>query len=182
MTEIVDANTLLNDQFGFRSYGVMAHLPEPQASQVREFHRLIGADDLATKPHCSIDNFWGPDDLDAIKTALTKVAANHPPFETSVDFEDLRIGERGCAYSLIHDDDHFALRAAVQEAMIPLTKRLRPAGHKRTLRALPGVETRKGSTDCASDCHLTRPTPVRFSPRIMGSIPRNGVPGFPHKS
>ena len=46
-TERVDENALPNDKFGFRIYGVMAHLPEPQASQVRQFHRLIGADDLA---------------------------------------------------------------------------------------------------------------------------------------
>lgn len=126
-TERVDANALPNDKFGFRIYGVMAHLPEPQASQTRLFHKLIGADDLATKPHCSIDNFWGPDDLDAIKVALGKVASAHRPFETSVDFVDLRVGTFGCAYGLKHDDDHLALQVAVREAMIPLTKRLRPA-------------------------------------------------------
>jgi 2'-5' RNA ligase len=127
MSERVDANALPNDKFGFRIYGVMAHLPEPQASQTRKFHQLVGADDLATKPHCSIDNFWGPDDLDAVKAALADVASRHPPFETSVDFDDLRSAAWGCAYGLIHDDGHFALQAAVQEAMIPLTKRLRPA-------------------------------------------------------
>ena len=37
MTENVDANSLPNDKFGFRIYGVMVHLPEPQASQVRKF-------------------------------------------------------------------------------------------------------------------------------------------------
>ena len=108
-TDWVDSNSLPNDQFGFRIYGVMAHLPEPQASQTRQFHKLIGADDLATKPHCSIDNFWGPDDLDAIKTALGDVAAVHRPFETSIDFDNLRVGSFGCAYELKHDDDHFAL-------------------------------------------------------------------------
>ena len=126
-TERVDANSLPNDKFGFRIYGVMAHLPEPQASQTREFHRLIGADDLATKPHCSIDNFWGPDDLDAVKAALTDVAKIHRPFETSIDFDDLNLGTWGCAYGLKHNDDHFALQAAVRAAMVPLTKRLRPA-------------------------------------------------------
>ena len=122
----------------------MAHLPEPQAGQTQEFHRLIGADDLATKPHCSIDNFWGPDDLDAVKAALKDVASVHGPFETSIDFDNLRVGAWGCAYTLKHDDDHFcrlapgvrgalgrrgssAGQAAVREAMIPLTKRLRPA-------------------------------------------------------
>ena len=122
----------------------MAHLPEPQAGQTQEFHRLIGADDLATKPHCSIDNFWGPDDLDAVKAALKDVASVHGPFETSIDFDNLRVGAWGCAYTLKHDDDHFcrlapgvrgalgrrgssAGQAAVREAMIPLTTRLRPA-------------------------------------------------------
>ena len=127
MPEKVDETALPDDKFGFRIYGVMAHLPEPQASQVRKFHRLIGADDLATKPHCSIDNFWGPEDLDAVKAALADVASSHPPFETSVDFDDLRTGDSYCAYSLKHDDDHFALQAAVQQAMVPLTQRLRPA-------------------------------------------------------
>ena len=91
----VDANSLPNDKFGFRIYGVMVHLPEPQASQVRKFHKLIGADDLATKPHCSIDNFWGPDDLDAVKSALETVASKHAPFETEFDPGDLRVGKFG---------------------------------------------------------------------------------------
>lgn len=125
--ENVDANSLPNDKFGFRIYGVMAHLPKPQASQTREFHRLIGADDLATRPHCSIDNFWGATDLEAIKTALAAVASGHRPFETSIDFNDLRVGAWGCAYGLERDYDHSALQAAVQAAMIPLSKRLRPA-------------------------------------------------------
>jgi 2'-5' RNA ligase len=126
-TDRVDSNSLPNDKFGFRIYGVMAHLPEPQVSQTRKFHTLIGADDLATKPHCSIDNFWGPDDLDAIKTALGDVTAVHQPFETSIDFDNLRVDSFGCAYELKPDDDHFALQAAVQAAIVPLTKRLRPA-------------------------------------------------------
>ncbi|MBN4074230.1 hypothetical protein JYT27_00215 [bacterium AH-315-D21] len=128
MTEKIDDKSLPNDKFGFRIYGVMAHLPEPQASEARKFHKLIGADDLATKPHCSIDNFWGPDDLEAVKSALAAVAANHKPFETSVDFDDLRIGPWGCAYGLKHVDVHFALQVAVQEAIIPLTKRIFPVG------------------------------------------------------
>ena len=128
MAERVDANSLPNDKFGFRIYGVMAHLPEPQASQTRKFHQLVGADDLATKPHCSIDNFYGPDDLDAVKAALASVASKHPPFETSVDLDDLHSAEWGCAYSLKRDEGHFALQSAVEEAMIPLTKRLRPPG------------------------------------------------------
>ena len=128
MSERVDANALPNDKFGFRIYGVMAHLPEPQASEVRQFHRLIGADDLATKPHCSIDNFWGPEDLDAVKAALADVASRHVPFETAIDFNDLRSGDWGYAFSLFRDGDHFALQADVEQALIPLTKRLRPTG------------------------------------------------------
>jgi 2'-5' RNA ligase len=124
----VDANSLPNDKFGYRIYGVMAHLPEPQASQARQFHKLISADDLATKPHCSIDNFWGPDDLDPIKTALSEVASRSKAFETSVNFDDLRSGQFGCAYGLQPNDDHQALQAAVEQAMLPLTKRLRPPG------------------------------------------------------
>lgn len=130
MAENVDANSLPNDKFGFRIYGVMAHLPEPQASQVRKFHKLIGADDLATKPHCSIDNFWGPDDLDVVKSALEKVASEYAPFETEFDPGDLRVGKWGCAYGLKHDDAHYSLQSAVEEAMIPVTKRLRVVGTK----------------------------------------------------
>jgi 2'-5' RNA ligase len=128
MAENVDVNSLPNDKFGFRIYGVMAHLPEPQASQVRKFHKLIGADDLATKPHCSIDNFWGPDDLDAVKSALATVAAANPSFETEFDPDDLRVGNFGCAYGLKHDDAHYSLQAAVENAMIPVSKRLRAVG------------------------------------------------------
>ena len=130
MAENVDANSLPNDKFGFRIYGVMAHLPEPQASQVRKFHKLIGADDLATKPHCSIDNFWGPDDLDVVKSALENVASEHAPFETEFDPNDLRVGKWGCAYGLKQDDAHYSLQSAVEKAMIPVTKRLRVEGTK----------------------------------------------------
>ena len=125
MTERVDDKALPNDKFGFRIYGVMAHLPEPQASQARQFHKLIGADDLATKPHCSIDNFWGPDDLEAVKSALEVVASNNKPFETSVDLDDL---QHGCVYGLVPTEEHLALYADVQKAMLPLTKRIWPAG------------------------------------------------------
>ncbi len=128
MSERVDANALPNDKFGFRIYGVMAHLPEPQASEVRQFHRLIGADDLATQPHCSIDNFWGPDDLDAVKVALAEIASRHRPFEAGIDFNDLRSGDWGYAYSLFRDGGHFALQADVERGLVPLTKRLRPTG------------------------------------------------------
>ncbi|MDG0868045.1 2'-5' RNA ligase family protein [Candidatus Lucifugimonas marina] len=128
MTDHVDANALPNDKFGYRIYGVMAHLPEPQASEVRKFHKIIGADDLATKPHCSIDNFWGPDDLESVKAALKLVAARQKPFETSVDFDGLRVGKWGCAYEIKSTPEHLALQAAVEEAMLPLTKRLRPPG------------------------------------------------------
>ena len=128
MTERVDANSLPNDKSGYRIYGVMAHLPEPQASEVRKFHKLVGAHDLATKPHCSIDNFWGPGDLDAVKEALKKVASRQKPFETSVDLDGLRAGEWGCAYTIKSTPEHLALQADVEEAMLPLTKRLRPPG------------------------------------------------------
>ncbi len=93
MSEWVDANKLPNDKFGYRIYGVMAHLPELQASEIKRFHSMIGADDLATKPHCSTDNFWGPDDLDAVKVALAHVASRHAPFRTSIDVNGLRSGD-----------------------------------------------------------------------------------------
>ncbi len=58
MADLIDEYALPNDKFGYRIYGVTTHLSEPQASQARQFHKLIGDDDLATQPHCSIDNFW----------------------------------------------------------------------------------------------------------------------------
>jgi len=124
----VDGNALPNDKFGYRIYGVMAHLPEPQASQARKFHKLIGADDLATKPHCSIYNFWGPDDIDPIKSALSEIASQFTAFETSIDFDDLRSGSSGCAYGLKPTDDHLELQQAVERAMLPITRQLRPPG------------------------------------------------------
>ena len=129
MTTLVDEYALPNDKFGYRIYGVMAHLPEPQASQVRKYHKLIGADDLATKPHCSIDNFWGPDDLDVVKAALVDVTSRHAPFESSVDLAGLRTGKWGCAYTLASGEDHYALQTDVQQAMLPITQRIRPAGN-----------------------------------------------------
>ena len=130
MANQFDANALPNDKFGFRIYGVMVHLPEPQASEVVRFHSDIGANDLTTKPHCSIDNFYGPEDLDAVKAALAEVASRNIPFDTSVDFNDLRSGDWGYAYTLFRDGDHSALQADVEQALIPLTKRLRPTGQR----------------------------------------------------
>ncbi len=129
MAGLIDEYALPNDKFGYRIYGVMAHLPEPQASQARKFHKLIGADDLATKPHCSIDNFWGPDDLDLVKSTLESVVAQHPPFETSVDLNGLRSGQWGCAYSLKPNDAHSAMQAAILKAMLPITQRIREPGN-----------------------------------------------------
>ena len=124
MAMLIDPDALLNVKFGYRIYGVMAHLPEPQAGEVRKFHKLIGADDLATKPHCSIDNFWGPDSLDDVKAALAKVIKANPPFETEVDAEGTRIGEWGCALTLRSTPAHLALHEAVVAAMKPVTKRI----------------------------------------------------------
>jgi 2'-5' RNA ligase len=130
MSSLIDEYALPNDKFGYRIYGVMAHLPEPQASQARQFHKLIGADDLATIPHCSIDNFWGPDDLDPIKAALAEIAAKHKPFETSIDFDaGVRTWPSGCAYTIASTDDHLSMQADVQAAMLQLTQRIRPPGN-----------------------------------------------------
>lgn len=124
MVRIVDDTTLPNDKFGYRIYGVMAHLPEPQASEIRKFHKLVGAADLATRPHCSLDNFWGPDDLDAVKAAIGQVAAQHPPFETEVDLSDTHVGDWGCAFTLKPVIAHTALHDALVAALDPLTKRI----------------------------------------------------------
>jgi len=124
MPALIDANALPNDKFGYRIYGVMAHLPEPQASEVKKFHKLIGADDLATKPHCSIDNFWGPDSLDDVKTALANVITASPAFETQVDPELTRIREWGCALTLESAPDLLKLHESVKAAMVPVTKRI----------------------------------------------------------
>jgi 2'-5' RNA ligase len=127
MPALIDVNTLPNDKFGYRIYGVMAHLPERQAEQVRKFHRIVGAHDLATKPHCSIDNFWGPPDLDAVKGALARVASSHAPFETEADPDDVRAGDWGCAFSLKPVSGLQRLHEAVKTALIPLTQRIYPS-------------------------------------------------------
>ena len=124
MPMLIDEKALPNDKFGYRIYGVMAHLPEPQASEVRKFHRLVGADDLATKPHCSLDNFWGPPDLDAVKEALARVAASHPPFETEVDPADVRVRDWGCAFTLRPAPGLLRLHESLKTALIPLTQRI----------------------------------------------------------
>ncbi|HJP28422.1 MAG TPA: hypothetical protein QF694_06405, partial [Dehalococcoidia bacterium] len=86
---------LSNDKFGTH-LRVIAHLSELQASQVRKFHKLLGDDDLATKPHCSIDNFCELDDVDAVKSALREIASQHRFFETSISSDELRIRSSGC--------------------------------------------------------------------------------------
>ena len=72
--------------------------------------------------------FWGPDDLDPVKAALSKIASAHKAFETSIDFDDLRVWPSGCAYSIKPTDEHLSMQADVVAAMLPLTKRIRPAG------------------------------------------------------
>ncbi len=129
MADLVDEYALPNDKFGYRIYGVMAHLPEPQASQARKFHKLIGADDLATVPHCSIDNFWGPDDLELEKAALREVASKNRPFETSVDLDELRTWPSGCAHTIKPTDEHLSMQADVVAAMLPLTQRIKEPGN-----------------------------------------------------
>ncbi len=124
MARIVDDKTLPNDKFGYRIYGVMAHLPEPQASEVRKLHQLVGATDLATRPHCSLDNFWGPDDLDAVKKVLWAVAKEHAPFETSVDEQGLQMGDWGCAYTLKPAPGFLELQQSIREGLLPVTKRI----------------------------------------------------------
>ena len=124
MPRVIDDTTLPNDKFGFRIYGVMAHLPEPQASEIRKFHNLVGAHDLATKPHCSLDNFWGPDDLDAVKTAIAEVAGRHRPFENEVDLSDTRVADWGCAFTLGSVPEHMALHDDLVATLDPLTKRI----------------------------------------------------------
>jgi hypothetical protein len=120
----VDVSRLPNDKFGYRIYGVMAHLPLRQANQVRRFHRMIGALDLATEPHCSIDNFWGPESLDDVRTALRRVAAAHHPVSTEIDFNDLGRGNWGAAYRLKSVPQLLSLHQAVVSALLPLTKRI----------------------------------------------------------
>lgn len=124
MARLIDDTTLPNDKFGFRIYGVMAHLPEPQASEIRKFHKLVGADDLATKPHCSLDNFWGPDDLDAVKSAIAAVAKESSPYETQVDFSDTRVADWGCAFTLEAADELVAINKRLVTALDPLTNRI----------------------------------------------------------
>ena len=128
MAAQVDEKSLPNDKFGYRIYGVMAHLPLRQANEVRRLHRMLGITDLATEPHCSIDNFWGPPDLDAVKAALREVAPQHPVIETRINFSDLRKGQWGAAFGLDPVPDLMTLQKAVQGAMLPLTRRIREAG------------------------------------------------------
>ncbi len=124
MPALVDVNKLPNDKFGYRIYGVMAHLPLRHANQVRRLHRMVGALDLATEPHCSIDNFWGPDSLDDVREALRRVAGTRRPVTTEIDFNGLEKGKWGAAYSLKPVPDLLALHTAVVSALLPLTKRI----------------------------------------------------------
>ncbi|MBI4305514.1 MAG: hypothetical protein HY678_04265 [Chloroflexi bacterium] len=129
MPALVDVNKLPNDKFGYRIYGVMAHLPLRQANQVRRLHRMVGALDLATEPHCSIDNFWGPKSLDDVKAALGKVTKFHVPFVTEIDFKDLDKGKWGAAFGLRKTPELMALQRDVIAAVMPHTQRIfDPAG------------------------------------------------------
>jgi 2'-5' RNA ligase len=124
MPVLLDENKLPNDKFGYRIYGVMAHLPEPQAGEIRKFHQLVGAHDLATRPHCSLDNFWGPPDLDAVKRAVARVASEHAPFETEADVDNVRGGNWGCAFTLKPAPGLLRLHESLKATLTPLTQRI----------------------------------------------------------
>lgn len=122
MVSRVDANALPNDKFGYRIYGVMAHLPDEQAAAVRRFHHAIGADSLATRPHCSVHNFYGPDDLDDVRRRLGEVATRHRPFTATIDLDRLNWWGTAITYIIesapqlmaLHDDVVASLADAVQ--------------------------------------------------------------------
>ena len=129
MPALVDVNKLQDDKFGYRIYGVMAHLPLQQANQVRRLHRMVGALDLATEPHCSIDNFWGPESLDNVRSALRQVAKSHGPVKTDIDLNKLAKGNWGAAYELKPVPELMALHDAVVKALLPHTKRIYDPAH-----------------------------------------------------
>lgn len=129
MPALIDVNKLPNDKFGYRIYGVMAHMPLRQANQIRRLHRIVGALDLATEPHCSIDNFYGPESLDDVRSALRGVAKSLRPVSTEIDLKSLDMGKWGAAYGLKQLPALIALHEGVVKALLPHTKRIfDPAG------------------------------------------------------
>ena len=84
MPALVDANALPTDKYAYRLYGVMAHLSPEQQAAVKDFHRSIGVTNLATRPHCSIHNFYDPTDINLLRQRLSEAAAKSSPFTTEI--------------------------------------------------------------------------------------------------
>lgn len=100
MAALVKAGALPVDKYGYRIYGVMAHLsPENQAA-VTGFHRSIGVLDFATRPHCSIHNFYELVDINLARHKLREAAAKVQSFSIEIDLTSLDWYGGGGGYSI----------------------------------------------------------------------------------
>ena len=127
MTSRIDANEIPPDRYGFRIYGVMVHLPDGMADAVKGFHASIGVNDLATRPHCSIHNFFDLSDMEQLEVRLRDVATRHRPLEIVIDLDNLLWGTEFGAYPIEPSPELVELNRDVVERVEDLTKRIFPA-------------------------------------------------------
>ncbi len=122
MPALVDANALPADKYGYRLYGVMAHLGPEQQAVVKEFHRSIGVTDLATRPHCSIHNVYDPTDINLMRHRLSEAAAKSAPFTTEIDLADFQTWPSGAGFGVKAHPDLLRLRENVVAALHGVVK------------------------------------------------------------
>lgn len=126
MAEGINSESLPHDKSGYRIYGVMAHLSDEQARAVKSFHLKIGVTDFATRPYCSIHNFYGPKDLNLVQGALAETALRHRPFNTRIDLSDLRWFPDGAAYTIEAHPSLVELHEDVVSSLVGLVELLYP--------------------------------------------------------
>jgi 2'-5' RNA ligase len=122
MPALVDANALPAGKYGYRVYGVMAHLSSGQQAAVLEFHRSIGVTDLATRPHCSIHNFYDPSDINLLRQRLAGAAAKSAPFMTEIDLKEFHTWPSGAAFGVIPHPELMKLHDTVVAALDGIVK------------------------------------------------------------
>lgn len=128
MPSLVDPDALPPDKYGYRLYGIMAHLSADQQATVTSFHRAIGVLDLATRPHCSIHNIYDPTDINLLRQRLSEAAAKSAPFTTEILLSEFHTWPSGASFGVKALPGLTKLRENVVAAVDGIVKLIYPSG------------------------------------------------------
>lgn len=129
----VDVSRLPNDRYGYSQYGVMLHAAPEQADKIKQFHRFIGMEDLATEPHTSVcAGLYDPTDMDELKARIRRVAGQHRPFRVVFEDDPFKAFEsdevRFAVWEVVPTPELLAFREATVEALEGVIRSSAPAG------------------------------------------------------